>query len=346
MTDTRQLIPDGLRVAVYNAMGGWGPYSVREVEELFRTYGFSQSVDLDDIGGVRRTRAEEFQRCIDWADVDQRRRYLMLVEDVLSNYPDDESGAPSPFARKIRVALKLAGAALPSDEPAPQVVSAEDLWLPKGGVRIFISHLAARKREVHQLAKMLRAFGFAPFVAHDAIRPSRAWLSEIERALRSCDLLVAYVTPGFHQSQWTDQEVGWVLGRDLIVIPISVEGEQPYGFFGTYQSVQRLPDQGDAPLSREVFRAIADAVFNLQRPAARGLSEAVALMISNAFRRSTSFENTRYWFAMLLMIPKADWTASMQEAVQAALAENAQVREANLDGGKSVPDAVRELFDA
>ena|ERR1700693_4172760 len=29
-------IPEGLRVAAYNAMGGWRPYTVAEIDELFR----------------------------------------------------------------------------------------------------------------------------------------------------------------------------------------------------------------------------------------------------------------------------------------------------------------------
>jgi hypothetical protein len=337
----REPIPEGLRVAVYNAMGGWGPYSFREIDELFRTYGFSDAVELDDIGGVRRTRAEEYQRCIDWADPEQRRRYLMLVEDVLSNYPDVDGESP-PLAKKVHLALRLADVSLPSEQPQEPVIS-DDLWLPRSGVRVFISHLADRREEVHQLARMLRAFGFAPFVAHDAIHPSRSWLREIERALRSCDLLIAYVTPGFHRSQWTDQEVGWALGRELIVIPVGVEGENPYGFLGMYQAVRRKPSQGHVPLSREVFRAVADAVFNLQRPAARDLTDQTARMIANAFRRSTSFDNTRLWFELLEMIPKSAWTNPVREAVEAAVRENAQVREAGLDDGRPVREAIKDL---
>jgi hypothetical protein len=339
---SRQPIPDGVRVAVYNAMGGWGPYSVREIDELFRTYGFSETVELEDIGGVRRTRAEEYQRCIDWGDPDQRRRYLMLVEDVLSNYPD-EDGAPSPIARKVRRALELANVALPSEQPAEQVV-AEDIWLPRGGTRVFISHLATRREEIHELARMLRAFGFACFVAHDAIQPSRAWLREIERALRSCDLLVAYVTPGFRDSQWTDQEVGWVLGRERIVIPISVEGEQPYGFFGTYQAVRRREGQGAAALSREIFRAIADAVFIGQRAQSAALVDPVALMIANAFKRSTSFDNSRFWFEMVRMIPRQAWTNPVRQAIETGVSENKQVSEGVLEGGTPIPEALLELI--
>jgi hypothetical protein len=38
-----------------------------------------------DVGGVRRTAAEGYQRCIEWDDPDQRRRYLLLVEEILEN---------------------------------------------------------------------------------------------------------------------------------------------------------------------------------------------------------------------------------------------------------------------
>lgn len=79
-------IPEGLRVALREAMGGWGPYSVREIETLFETHEFHDHIQLEDVGGVRRTCAEEFQRCIDWSDAEQRRRYLMLVEEVLSEH--------------------------------------------------------------------------------------------------------------------------------------------------------------------------------------------------------------------------------------------------------------------
>ena len=125
-----------------------------------------------------------------------------------------------------------------------------------------MSHLASRKEEVHGLSNMLKQFGFACFVAHDAIEPSREWRREIERALDSCDVLVAYVTPEFFASHWTDQEIGWALGRGVAAIPISVDGETPRGFIGSYQAVKRTGTMSDAELSRRVFGAICDAVFS------------------------------------------------------------------------------------
>jgi TIR domain len=338
-------VPEGVRVTVHNAMGGWGPYTVGEIDELFRMYGFTQTAEIEDAGGARRTAAEAFQRRINWGDPDQRRRYLMLVADVLENFPD-EDGKPHAEAKKVRRALKLAGIrALPKDaDNAPE--TADDLW-PVGTVRVFISHLASRKKEVHELAKVLRAIGFSCFVAHDEIRPSRSWLREIERALRSCDLLVAYVTPKFAESDWTDQEVGWALGRDLVVIPVSVEGAMPNGFLGMYQAVPRHANQRAVPLGREVCKAIVDAVFEGQRPAAQAVHDRVAVLIADVFCKVRNFESARFWYGLVVRIPANDWTPEMRANVERALTTNDQLAKAVLDDGAGtrVPDAVAAFLN-
>ena len=56
---------------------------------------------------------------------------------------------------------------------------------------------------------------------HVQLEPSRDWQEVIETALRTCHVLVAHETPGFKESNWTDQEVGWVLGRGIPAIPVN-----------------------------------------------------------------------------------------------------------------------------
>ena len=328
-------------MAVYNAMGGWGPYTVAEIEELFRMYGFSERTPtIEDVGGVRRSMAEAFQRRIDWGDSEQRKRYLMLIDDVLEHYPD-EDGKPNSFAKKVRRALELAGATAHSPTSGVPTETADDLW-PVDTVRVFVSHLAERRQEVHELAKVLRQVGFSCFAAHDEIRPSRSWLKEIERALRSCDLLVAYVSPGFSDSDWTDQEVGWALGRELVAIPVSVDGEVPKGFLGNYQAVRCHPNQAPMPLGREVCKAIVDAVFEEQRPAAGAARARVAALISEVFCKVRTYESARFWYGLVVRIPSSDWTSTMRANVQSALKTNDQLSNAVLEDGSSrtVPEAV------
>lgn len=90
------------------------------------------------------------------------------------------------------------------------------------GYRLFLSHKADVKKEVTKVKEQLGIYGVSAFVAHTSIKPTLAWQSEIESALYSMDALVALMTKGFHESYWTDQEVGFALGRHVPVIPVKL----------------------------------------------------------------------------------------------------------------------------
>ena len=55
-----------------------------------------------------------------------------------------------------------------------------------GGLRVFISHSAERKRFAKDVQGDLRAYGMASFVAHEDIKPLKQWRGEIEKALWTC----------------------------------------------------------------------------------------------------------------------------------------------------------------
>ncbi len=109
------------------------------------------------------------------------------------------------------------------------------LWGPQPG-RIFLSHVAAHKIAVAGLKRSLGTFGLSAFVAHEDIEPTMDWRAEIDLALRSMHAMVALLTPDFHQSNWTDQEVGAAFARGLPVVPVRL-GFDPYGFLGKYQAL-------------------------------------------------------------------------------------------------------------
>lgn len=85
----------------------------------------------------------------------------------------------------------------------------------------FISHTSANKLRAAKLAEVLARYGVAGFVAHDAIEPTREWQTEIEKALATCDALCALVTSDFVESRWCDQEVGFVMARRKLIVPLS-----------------------------------------------------------------------------------------------------------------------------
>jgi hypothetical protein len=51
------------------------------------------------------------------------------------------------------------------------------------------------------------------------------------------DILVALVTPGFHNSYWTNQEIGIAIGKEKPIISIKI-GDNPKGFIAKYQAIQ------------------------------------------------------------------------------------------------------------
>jgi TIR domain len=85
--------------------------------------------------------------------------------------------------------------------------SATDRIWTDGQFRLFLSHKSDIKKEAHSLKETLRAYGISAFVAHDDIVPTKEWQEEIENALATMDGFAALLTSGFHDSNWTDQEV-------------------------------------------------------------------------------------------------------------------------------------------
>jgi hypothetical protein len=119
--------------------------------------------------------------------------------------------------------------------------------------RLFISHLSSERALAGQLQETLLTHGISAFVAHSDIEPTAEWLSQIETALATADSLVALLHPDFHQSKWTDQEIGFAMGRGLPVFAVRY-GQDPYGFIGRFQA---FAGGGKTPgaLARELFDA-------------------------------------------------------------------------------------------
>ncbi len=104
------------------------------------------------------------------------------------------------------------------------------------GYRVFLSHKADVKVESAELKARLKVFGITSFVAHEDILPTKEWQDEIENALYTMDAFVALMTETFHESDWTDQEVGFALGRSVPIIAVRL-GRDPYGFIGKFQAL-------------------------------------------------------------------------------------------------------------
>lgn len=148
------------------------------------------------------------------------------------------------------------------------------IWEP-GLLRLFLSHVSAHRMVVARIKNHLRVYGVSSFVAHEDIEPSLEWQGQIELALRSMNALVALLTPDFKDSQWTDHEVGFGLGRGTLVIPVTL-GLTPYGFIGKQQALW-----GDLNYPLPIASSIVDILLK-HRSTADVMYESLVVALESA----------------------------------------------------------------
>lgn len=120
--------------------------------------------------------------------------------------------------------------------------SGPTVWL-SDKTKVFISHLAKDKEKASKIQHYLLKNEMSGFVAHEDIEPTKDWQDSIKEALRTMDIMVALITPGFFSSVWTNQEIGFALGLDKKIITVKI-GDDPQGFVGKFQAINgkgRLP---------------------------------------------------------------------------------------------------------
>ena len=196
----------------------------------------------------------------------------------------------------------------------------DNLWGP-GAIRAFLSHKAEYKIQASSMKEHLTTSGIACFLAHEDIEPMREWESEIERALFSMDVLVALLTEEFHESNWTDQEVGVAVGRKIPVVPVRL-GKDPYGFIGKFQAISGATD-----LPAETAEKIVQSILGNRSINSHKIELARASMIDNYINKvaeSGSFARSK---SLARELSRFDSLSSEQErALVSAFNENDQVR--------------------
>lgn len=214
--------------------------------------------------------------------------FLDLPLKLFAPMEAEKSGLEKLIAKKIPSVLRNTGntwlsevaispiLAEPKRSAAPKVapVDVEHLWKP-GMFRLFLSHISAEKVGVAKLKAELLNWGVDAFVAHEDIEPNKLWQAEIELALQSMHALAALLTPGFHESNWTDQEVGFALGKGASVIAIRL-GLDPYGFVGKQQGLS-----GKLDMPEQLASNLVDLLLK-QRTTADTMREALVVGLEQA----------------------------------------------------------------
>lgn len=145
-------------------------------------------------------------------------------------------------------------------------------WQDPIPFRLFISHVSKDKAKATRLKECFAPFGVSAFVAHEDIKPTLEWQHEIERALATMDAMVAIHTTGFAASNWTQQEVGFALGRAAKIISLKM-GEDPTGFISRHQALALGSRRAEV-----IAQEIVDLLKADDRTSAR-MTEATSAMI-------------------------------------------------------------------
>jgi hypothetical protein len=197
-------------------------------------------------------------------------------------------------------------------ESTPRPSALEPPFWLEGHLRVFLSHVSAHKKEAAFIQSCLRSFQISAFIAHVDIETTKKWQDEIELALSTADALVAILAPGFHESKWTDQEIGFALGRGLPIVSVRM-GQDPYGFLGREQAISGA-EVLDAKLAQAIFE-----VFVKNKQTKKRMAESIV----RRFTSSNTFAEAKQNFNLLRQ--SVYWDKQLSAAVGLAGEQNSQI---------------------
>lgn len=201
----------------------------------------------------------------------------------------------------------------------------EPAFWEEGKLKVFLSHLSKQKSWTTELQEALLPYGISAFVAHKDIKPTLEWQVQIETALATCDALVALLNVGFHESNWTDQEIGFAMGRGVPVFSIRFE-QDPYGFIGKTQAFQ-----GHGKDAAEIAEELFDA-YRVNKQTQAKMSDVLLSM----FVKSGTFAQAKTRIGYLEDLET--WGADFADRIREAAELNSQII-----GSWGVPDRVEKL---
>ena len=222
------------------------------------------------------------------------------IDNVQRNICEDlnkvSSGVPNEFFAKVRLELydeddENCQRAKPLHSIPDRDPDRLGIWKP-GMVRLFISHRDEHKTKANELAQELESYGISSFVAHDSIQPMTIWQNEILAGLETMEILLAFVTDDLHDSVWTNQEIGFALGRNIPIVSLKLQDRDPSGFIGKQQALKcNYTDVASA--ASEIYEILADRLGNRER---------LQTSLISAFLNSPNFHETKRRFERMVSV--------------------------------------------
>lgn len=183
------------------------------------------------------------------------------IQNVLGEYArevvkgmTDEYIANVQFVIDLELESHIQGA---ERQVAPTSADIARIWTDPH-FRLFVSHSSHDKLWATTIAERLLARRVHCFVAHQDINPSLEWSNEIKLALSSCRAVLYLSSQSSNMSAWCQQEVGWGLGRGLLVLSVRLDSD-PAAFASLTQAVSLPTSEGGvefATLRERIIRTL------------------------------------------------------------------------------------------
>ena len=122
----------------------------------------------------------------------------------------------------------------------------------------FLSYNTEDKNIAGKIKEELEKFNIKSFLAHEEVEISSEWRNEIHKHLDSSDLFLPLITDNFNLSVWANQETGYAIAKNKIIVPLIFDETKITGLVEERQGIKIRTDDIEAGINKlitEIKRA-------------------------------------------------------------------------------------------
>ena len=179
------------------------------------------------------------------------------------------------------------------------------------------------------------------FVAHEDIKEGKeGWIEELEKYLKCCHCLIAFLSEDFRSSFYCDQELGVAVHRQIPIFPVKLDNTNPYGFIQHIQATTFNRDRDIKMLSSKIESWLLDKEENpnLYQIAKPKFQKAVEILKNN-FLSSTNVQMAESIFDQLMGFKTSQIEAHFISEIQENWKKNNKIKEV-----KDIEKKMEEFF--
>lgn len=95
---------------------------------------------------------------------------------------------------------------------------------------VFISYSSKDSIDFNIINQSLETIGFKTYVAETDIDLTEESMTDILRQLNESDIFIGLLSENFKKSDYCSQELGIAIQRNMLIIPLTIDGKDSYGF--------------------------------------------------------------------------------------------------------------------